>query len=323
MLNIPVIKLVKDSVHRLHLEVLTGKAGLDKKIVIPRIQKPGLALTGDTSNLHPGRIQVLGKAELRFLDSLPAKKRRSVIEAICKIDIACIVLTREAPPPAPLLQLCRQHDIPLLRTRLLTSTFVNRATRFLDESLAASTCIHGVLLDVFGVGILLVGKSGIGKSECALDLVLRGHRLVADDIVNVRKRPPATLYGNGSEIIKHHMEIRGLGIINIRDLFGISAVRDRKVIEIVVELSEWNAEMEYDRLGLDEHRYTILDVEVPLIQIPVRPGRNLSAIIEVAVRNHLLKLGGYHSAREFQEKLSAEIVANEQSAQDDMLGQLE
>ncbi|MFA4875357.1 MAG: HPr(Ser) kinase/phosphatase [bacterium] len=322
MLNIPVIKLIKDKDHRLHLEPLTGKAGLDKKIVIPRIQKPGLALTGDTSNLHPGRIQVVGKAEMRFLTSLTAAKRRSVIEAICKVDIACIVITRDSEPPKPLLQMCREHGIPLLRTKLLTSTFVNRATRFLDESLAATTCTHGVLLDIFGVGILLVGKSGIGKSECALDLVLRGHRLVADDIVNVRKRPPATLYGTGSEIIKYHMEIRGLGIINIRDLFGISAVRDRKVIEIVIELSDWNPDMEYDRLGIEEHRYTILDVSVPLVQIPVRPGRNISAIIEVAVRNHLLKLGGYHSAREFQERLSAEIVANERREQD-VIGQLE
>ncbi len=322
MLNIPVIKLIKDKDSRLHLEPLTGKAGLDKKIVIPRIQKPGLALTGDTSNLHPGRIQVLGKAEMRYLSSLSAPKRKSVIEAICKIDIACIVLTRNAEPPKPLLAMCREHGIPLLRTKLLTSTFVNRATRFLDESLAASTCIHGVLLDVFGVGILIVGKSGIGKSECALDLVLRGHRLVADDIINVRKRPPATLYGTGSEIIKYHMEIRGLGIINFRDLFGISAVRDRKVIEIVVELSEWNPDMEYDRLGLEDHRYSILDVSIPLIQIPVRPGRNLSAIIEVAARNHLLKMGGFHSAREFQERLSAEIIANDRRIQD-LLGQLE
>lgn len=323
MLNIPIIKLLKESQHRLHLELLTGKEGLDKKISIPRIQKPGLALTGDTSNLHPGRIQVLGKAEIRYLETLTPTKRRQIFSKICKVDIACMVITRNAEAPAPLLELCKTNNIPLLRTKLLTSTFVNRATRFLDETLTASTSIHGVLLDVFGVGILLIGKSGIGKSECALDLILRGHRLVADDIVNVRKRPPSTLYGMGSEIIKYHMEIRGLGIINIRDLFGISAVRDRKVIEMVIELAEWSSEIEYDRLGLEEHRHTILDVNVPLIQIPVRPGRNLSAIIEVATRNHLLKLGGHHSAREFQERLSAEILASERQMNDLLLGQLE
>lgn len=309
MLNIPIIKLLKDTKYRLHLDLVAGKEGLAKKITIPRIQKPGLALTGDVSNIHTGRMQVLGNAELGFLNSMSAPKLRKVIEALCKINIACFVITRSASSPKVLMELCQKHSIPLMRTKLLTSTFVNRATRFLEENLAASTCIHGVLIDVFGVGFLIIGKSGIGKSECALDLILRGHRLVADDIVNIRKKPPSALYGTGSEIIKHHMEIRGLGIINIRDLFGISAVRDRKLIELVVELAEWDPSTEYDRLGIDEQRYTILDVALPLIQIPVRPGRNLSAIIEVAARNHLLKLGGLHSAREFQEKLSAEIMA--------------
>ncbi|MBN1282297.1 MAG: HPr(Ser) kinase/phosphatase [Proteobacteria bacterium] len=322
MLNIPVIKLLKETEHRLHLELLAGQDGLDKKIAIPCIQKPGLALTGDVANLHPGRIQVLGKPEIAFLGTLPPQRQREVMEAIGSVDIACMILTRDSDPPKPMLEMCGRKNIPLMKTRLLTSTFVNRATRFLEESLAATTCIHGVLLDVFGVGILLVGKSGIGKSECALDLVLRGHRLVADDIVNVRKRPPSTLYGTGSEIIRHHMEIRGLGIINIHDLFGISAVRDRKVVEMVIELMDWNPDVEYDRLGLEEHRYTILDVRVPLIQIPVRPGRNLSAIIEVAARNHLLKLGGYHSARAFQERLSAEILSTQEREQY-MLGKLE
>jgi HPr kinase/phosphorylase len=308
MFNIPVIALLKDTKNRLHLELLTGKPGLGKKIVIPRIQKPGLALTGDTSNLHPGRIQIFGRSEMKYLSMLTTQQMRKIFQAMGAIDIACIVITRGAQAPKPLLELCRKRSLPLMRTKLLTSTFVNRATRLLEESLAASTCIHGVLLDVFGVGMLIVGKSGIGKSECALDLVLRGHRLVADDIVNIRKKPPSSLIGTGSEIIKHHMEIRGLGIINIRDLFGISAVRDRKVIEVVIELMEWEPGIEYDRLGIDEQRYTILDVKLPLVQIPVRPGRNLSAIIEVAARNHLLKLGGHHSAQQFQEKLSEHIM---------------
>ncbi len=290
---------------------------MGKKITIPRIQKPGLALTGDVSNLHPGRIQILGKAEMRYLSSLAAKKQKTVIDKICELDIACFVVTRSIKPPASLVKSCGTRDIPLFRTKLLTSTFVNRATRFLEESLAASTTIHAVLLDIFGVGILLVGKSGVGKSECALDLILRGHRLVADDIVNVRRQPPSSLYGTGSEIIKYHMEIRGLGIINIHDLFGISAVRNRKLIELAIELSEWDPNIEYDRLGLDEQRYTLLDVNVPLVQIPVRPGRNLSAIIEVAARNHLLKKGGHHSAREFQEKLGKEIITSQELKTDE------
>jgi len=322
MLSIPVINLVKDTKHHLQLEILAGKKGLGKKITIPRIQKPGLALTGDTSNLHPGRIQVLGKSEMRYLNSLSENKLRQVLSKMSEVDITCFVVTRNMPPPALLATLCKKKTIPLFRTKLLTSTFVNRATQFLEESLAASTCIHGVLLDVFGVGILIIGKSGIGKSECALDLVLRGHRLVADDIVNIKRQPPSALFGTGSEIIKYHMEIRGLGIINIRDLFGISAVRDRKLIEMAVELTEWDPTTEYDRLGVDEMRYNLLDVNLPLIQIPVRPGRNLSAIIEVASRNHLLKLGGHHSAREFQEKLGKEIMAAE-GLKKTMMGLLE
>lgn len=308
MFSVPVISLLKDTQHRLYLELLTGKPGLAKKIVIPRIQKPGLALTGDTSNLHPGRVQIFGRTEMKFLSTLSPQKMQKILSDISKIDVACIVITRGAKIPKPLLDVCRKGEIPLMRTKLLTSTFVNRATRLLEESLSASTCIHGVLLDIFGVGTLIVGKSGIGKSECALDLVLRGHRLVADDIVNIRKRPPSSLYGTGSEIIKYHMEIRGLGIINIRDLFGISAVRDRKLIEMVVELMEWDPNIEYDRLGVDEQRHTILDVHLPLVQLPVRPGRNLSAIIEIAARNHLLKLGGHHSAKRFQDKLNEHIM---------------
>ena len=282
-----------------------------KKISIPRIQKPGLALTGDVTNIHPGRVQVLGKSELRYIESLPKRVLDEISEKICARDVACIVVTRNNAPHPSLVKACERHQVALMTTSLLTSTFINRCSRFLDESLAAVTTVHGVLLDVFGVGVLLVGKSGIGKSECALDLVLRGHRLVADDVIKVQKQPPATLVGKGSEIIKFHMEIRGLGIINIRDLFGISAVREQKQVEIVVELHDWDPTMEYDRLGIEERRYALLDVSLPLIQIPVRPGRNISAIIEVAVRNRLLRIEGHHSAHEFQERITQEIMTSQ------------
>jgi HPr kinase/phosphorylase len=179
---------------------------------------------------------------------------------------------------------------------------------YLEDALTAQTSMHGVLLDVFGVGILLLGKSGIGKSEIALDLVMRGHRLVADDIVDVKRKSPEAVFGAGSEIIKHHMEIRGLGIINIKDLFGVAAIRERKKIEIVMELVEWDPQVEYDRLGVEDRKYRILDVEVPMLVVPVRPGRNMTTIIEVAARNHLLKQQGHHSAREFQERLNRAIA---------------
>lgn len=309
MLAIPVIQLAKDRDHQMHLKLLAGERGLSKKITIPRIQKPGLALTGDTSGVHAGRIQVLGESELTYLSSLAAEPRQVVLTAICQVDVTCFVITCGAATPVPLKELCDTHDIPLFQTHLLTSTFINRVTRFLEDHLTASTCIHGVLMDVFGVGMLVIGKSGIGKSEVALDLILRGHRLVADDIVNIKKRPPATLFGMGSEIIKYHMEIRGLGIINIKDLFGIAAIRDRKVVEVVVELQEWDPRAEYDRLGTEERKYTLLDVHLPYIQIPVRPGRNITTIIEVAARNQLLKVGGHHSAREFQEQLHRQLMS--------------
>lgn len=308
MLSIPVINLLKDTEHNLAVEFVAGKGGLGKKILIPYIQKPGLALTGETSVLHTGRIQIMGKQELSHLLSLAPQKRQQIIEAITNVDVTCFVLTCGNEPPDPLKEACDAKNIPLFKTRLLTSTFINRVSRFLEDNLTASTTTHGVLMDVFGVGVLIIGKSGIGKSECALDLVLRGHRLVADDIVNIKKKAPSTLYGMGSEIIKHHLEIRGLGIINMKDLFGISAVRDRKMIELVVDLHEWDQKAEYDRLGIEEKRYTILDVSLPFIQIPVRPGRNITTIIEVAARNLLLKLGGHHSAREFQERLDKIIV---------------
>ncbi len=221
---------------------------------------------------------------------------------------ACIIITRGAPAPADLVAACDEVSIPLLVTPHASSMFIDRVNRFLEEELAPSTSIHGVLMDVLGVGILLLGKSGIGKSEAALDLVMRGHRLVADDIVDIWKKPPDTVFGSGSDIIKHHMEIRGLGIINIKDLFGVAAVRDMKKIELVVELVEWREDEEYDRLGIDELKYTVLEVELPMLRIPVRPGRNMTSIIEVAARNQLLKVQGHHSAKEFQDALNRAIA---------------
>ncbi len=311
MISIQVAELLKDREYHLDLTLIAGKKGLLKKITIPRIQKPGLGLTGDTSNLHSGRLQVLGKSEINYLSQLSPKKLQSVIEKICQIELSAMVVTRGNISPPILIEEADNNGIPLFTTNLLTSTFVNRVTKFLEDKLTASTSSHGVLLDVYGVGILIVGKSGIGKSEAALDLILRGHRLVADDIVEIKKKPPSTLSGMSSAIIKYHMEIRGLGIINIEDLFGVAAIRDRKVIDIVIELVEWDSKEEYDRLGLDEKTYTILDVKVPYLKIPVRPGRNVTTIIEVASRNHLLKQRGHFSAQEFDEKLNQDIAQNQ------------
>jgi HPr kinase/phosphorylase len=250
----------------------------------------------------------LGRSEIEYLKGLNPTRLEAVIKKICEIDISAMVVTRGNPPPEILVQEAEAKSIPLFSTNLLTSTFVNRISRFLEDKLTASTSLHGVMMDIFGVGILLIGKSGIGKSEAALDLILRGHRLVADDVVEIKKKPPNTLSAMSSSIIKYHMEIRGLGILNIEDLFGVAAIRDRKVVDIVIELEEWSPKEEYDRLGLEEQTYAILDVQVPYVKIPVRPGRNVTSIVEVAARNHLLKQRGHFSAQEFEEKLNQDLT---------------
>lgn len=308
MLSIEVGELLKNKEAHLELELVAGKKGLRKKINIPRIQKPGLALIGDTSNLHPGRVQILGKSEITYLKNLEEPKMKSIIKKMCALDITCFVVTRGNPPPKIMLAEANKRNIPIFTSPLVTSTFINRITRFLEDHLTASTTQHGVLMDVYGVGILIIGKSGIGKSECALDLVFRGHRLVADDIVHILKKPPATLYGTSTELIQYHLEIRGLGILNIKDLFGIAAIRDRKLIEIIVELVEWNPNYEYDRLGIDERKYILLDVPIPYLKIPVSPGRNITTIIEVAARNNLLKAQGHYSSLQFQDKLNEQLL---------------
>jgi HPr kinase/phosphorylase len=242
-----------------------------------------------------------------------------VVRRFFAADIACLVVTKGLEVPPEMVAAADDAGVPLLRTAHLSSTFIESVQNYLEDILTAQTSMHGVLLDVFGVGILLLGKSGIGKSEIALDLVMRGHRLVADDIVDVKRRTPDSVYGAGSEIIKHHMEIRGLGIINIKDLFGVASIRERKKIEIVLELVEWDPSVEYDRLGVEEKKFRILDVEIPMLIVPVRPGRNMTTIVEVAARNHLLKLQGHHSAREFQERLNRAIAL----APGDRVGELD
>lgn len=306
--SISVAALLEDREFDLRLELLTGEAGLSRRIVSKRIQKPGLALAGFVDHIHPERLAVFGNTEMSYLARLPQKEQAEVCDRLCALELSCLVVTKNLEVPRVLVDAARRRNMPLMKTTHLSSTFIMNVELFLQEALTASTTLHGVLVDVLGVGILILGKSGIGKSECALDLVMRGHRLVADDIVEFKRKPGGAVYGRGNELIGHHMEIRGLGIINIKDLFGISAVRDRKKLEMVVELVEWDEAVEYDRLGLDEKVHRLLDVEVPLLVVPVRPGRNLTTLIEVAARNHLLKQQGHHSAQEFQKRLDEEIA---------------
>jgi HPr kinase/phosphorylase len=287
----------------LGLELLAGGAGLDRRITVPRVQKPGLALAGYLAQVHPERVQILGSTELGYLHSLPPDQARRGIDGFLGVGPSCVLVTKGLDVPIDLLELGNEARVPILRSKLASSAVIDGIERFMEFALAPSASLHGVLVDVLGVGVLLFGRSSVGKSEAALELIMRGFRLVADDLVEVRRLAGEVLIGRASELIKHHMEVRGLGIINIKDMFGVAAVRDEKKIELVLELSPWTETESVDRLGLDEMSYEILGVRVPLLRIPVSPGRNVSSLIEVAARNRLLQVRGHHSAREFQERL--------------------
>ncbi len=306
-ISLAIEELIKETEYGLELRLIAGKQGLANRISSSRIQKPGLALTGYIEHLHPDRLQVLGNTEISYLRQLPEHLAITYIGKLCSQPICCFIVTKGLDPPGFLKMEAEKAGIPLLVTAHQSSTFISLITKFLEERLLPTTHIHGVLVDVLGVGVLLLGKSGIGKSECALDLVIRGHRLVADDIIFVKKKMPASLVGQAGGEIQHHMEIRGLGIINVKDLYGVSSIREKKLIDMVIELVEWDPAQEYERLGIDDQVYTILGVDLVHLKVPVRPGRNLTSIIEVAARNFLLKGMGYHSAREFQEKLLARM----------------
>jgi HPr kinase/phosphorylase len=259
--------------------------------------------------VYPERVQVLGLTEIDYLLSLGPGAVAQALRVFMAKDPCVLVVTRGLEPPEALMDAARDSGVPVLGSPLMSSTFISRITRRLEELLAPTASIHGVLVDVLGVGLLLIGRSGVGKSEAALDLVLKGHRLVADDVVEVTVRPPDTVWGAANDLHQHHMEIRGMGILNITHLFGVAAVRDNKKIEVVVELSEVD-EGDYDRLGTEGQVWPILGVDVPLVRIPLRPGRNIASLIEVVARNQLLKYRGHDSAREFQDKINARIHAN-------------
>lgn len=295
-----------EAAEALGLELLAGADGLDNVINRNRIQKPGLALAGFLEYIHPGRVQILGKSEITFLAERGTAERGRIVSQICRQGVSCFVLTTGLVPPAELLLEAERNRVPLLRTELSSSATIDRMTRFLEERLAPRAVVHGVLLDLYGLGVLLVGDSGVGKSESALDLVVRGHRLVSDDVVEIRRKGDV-LIGTGPELTRYHMELRGVGIINVKDLFGVASVRLTKFIELVIRLDAWKSGKRYDRLGLDDKGYEILGVTLPFVEMPVGPGRNLSVLIEVTARNHLLKLKGFHPARRLARRLGERL----------------
>lgn len=287
----------------MELKPVSGFAGLSRKIYNPRIQKLGLVITGHMVYLHPHRVQIFGNSEITYLNSLPEEKKKHIISLLCTHDVVCFVVTRNLPVPEDLLVETEEKRIPLLRSNLATSVFIERVTRLLEEKLAPSTTIHGVLMDIMGVGVLIVGRPGIGKSENALELITRGHRLVVDDVVYVKKKGAVDLYGEAPPMIKNLLEIRGIGIVDIAYLFGVSAVRNTKKVNLVVELVDWNEKIEYERVGLKEERYRILGIDLPMVKIPLSSGRNTAAIVELASRNHILKEQGIFTAVELEERI--------------------
>ncbi len=306
--EIAIQTLLGDHDFNLHVELCAGSAGLNRLVTHIRAQKPGLALAGFTEAVRPQCIQVIGRTEAAYLKSLEPAQQEIAFDHLLGTALSGIIITSGLDPLPYLVAQAEALSVPLFTTPLLTEAFMTRLHNFLEDHLGAEVTMHGVILDVFGVGVLLQGKSGIGKSECALDLVLRGHRLVADDAVVV-KQHGGQLLGRASPITLHHMEVRGLGIINVQHLFGAAAVRDQKRLELVVELQQWTDTKEtFDRTGLDVAQEQILDSWIPKVILPLRPGRNVASIVEVAARNHLLRIQGYDQAELFQERLQQHLA---------------
>lgn len=282
-----------------------NQSSLQRPIQDPTISSPGLVLAGFTDRFPKGRIQVLGETEIRFLYSLEAERQRKSLETFFSLDMPCVIVTKGQKVPAPLLEIAEAHGVPVLRSGLKTRDFYRRLQPYLEEQFAPTTTMHGSLADVYGVGLLFVGRSGIGKSECVLDLVERGHRLVADDLVYVSKRGNDVLIGRGHELQQHHMEIRGIGIIDVKALFGIRAARQQKRIEVVVQLEDWHEQGKYDRTGLDSSETEVLGVKLPKVVVPLNAGKNITVLSEVVAMNHLLKYSGVHSAELFNKRLQS------------------
>jgi HPr kinase/phosphorylase len=292
----------------LDIEMIAGEEGIERHITISHPQKTGLALSGFDSYLQAGRVLVFGGSEVHYLETLTADARVTALRRVFSHPLPCLLVTGGAAPPAEALSEADRAGVPLLRTRTATPDAMARLWAILDSHLAPRGSVHGVLMDILGLGVLMVGESGIGKSECALDLVVRGHRLVSDDVVELHCRAESFIIGTCPELTRHHVEIRGLGLINVQDLFGVASTRSSKRVELVVQLERWEHGREYDRLGLDEQSYEVLGTRIPMIRMPVAPGRNISILVEVAARNQLLRARGHHAARRLVSRLNDQLT---------------
>jgi HPr kinase/phosphorylase len=301
---ITVKEFYSDNRDRFGLRSLCGDQYLSKKkIIISDINRPGLALSGFFDYFPYERLQVFGKTEFTYIKKLGREKANKVMSGIFERNICCAVITRGLEPPFNFLAIAKKYKTPVLATSMFTTKFISAAMIYLEKKLAPKITIHGTFVDVYGIGVLIIGKSGIGKSEISIELIKRGHRLVADDLIEVTKLSDDLLQGKGLNIVQHHMEIRGVGIIDVRNLFGVGAVRDEQKLELVVHLEEWEKGKDYERLGLEDVYEDILGSKVPKIILPVKPGRNLSVIIEIAAMTQRLKNRGYNPAKELNKTI--------------------
>ncbi|WP_066175488.1 HPr(Ser) kinase/phosphatase [Bacillus marinisedimentorum] len=302
----------QDLIKRFNLELIAGEEGIGRPITTSDISRPGLEMAGYFAYYPGDRLQLLGKTELSFYEGLQHAEKANRMERLCQDVTPGIIVSRELDVPEELIEACERESVPLLRSAMKTTRLSSHITNYLESRLAPMTAVHGVLVDVYGVGVMITGNSGVGKSETALELVKRGHRLVADDSVEIRQEDINTLVGTPPELIRHLLEIRGLGIINVMTLFGAGAVRNYKKISLVMNLELWDQNKQYDRLGLEEDKMKIIDTEITKMTVPVRPGRNLAVIIEVAAMNFRLKQMGMNAAEEFSARLTDAINDRDQ-----------
>ena len=305
--GITVETLFRENADRLGLVLVAGENGLHNVLISPEINRPGLALSGWVDLFTYNRVQLIGNTELLYLNQLSGTRQIESFKVICQFDIPCIIFTNGIYPKPEMIDICNENDIPLIVSSLTTTQFVHLFSYYLEDIFAPATTIHGTLVDVYGMGLLFTGRPGIGKSEVTLDLVERGHRLVADDIIHVVRKSRGIIVGTGNDLTRSLIEIRGVGIVDVQQMFGIRATRVQKRIEIEVNLVDWDSEKPMDRTGLDEKVSTILDVDISRVEVPIYPGKYVAVIVESIALNHLLKSRGYNAALSLAQRQMAQI----------------
>lgn len=309
MAKLTVKEFFEDSKTKLDLKELNGKGSFKREIVDGDLHRPGLVLSGFSDVFTYRRVQILGNTEAAYLNQMSEVERKQALKILFSFKVPCMILTDNNKPVADFLEYATEKKITVFGSSFKTTKLMHLLSDYMDDKFAPSVIVHGSLVDVYGIGVLFTGRSGIGKSEVALDLVERGHRLVADDAVKISRKAEGILIGTASDTLRHHMEIRGLGIVDVRNIFGIRSIRVQKRVEVEVQLEEWNDEEEYERIGIDETTIKILDVEVPVVKLPIFPGKNITVIAEVLALNQLMKIYGHHPAKEFNERLIEKMRA--------------